>query len=206
MLNFKNSYNSISPFQQINFLNKEEIYQIASNLKSIPYLEGSTPAGEVCPISSTTIRKSSVKWIPFKEEWEWLYNKLSSQVNLVNSQLWRFNLKQSFESIQYTEYLEKDKGEYNWHIDTGEGPSSHRKISITIQLSDPDEYEGGELQLFTPNSFQNSDSLTSLPYISADKGLGNAVFFPSFIVHRVTPITKGIRRSLVLWVGDSHFK
>ena len=72
---------------------------------------------------------------------------------------------------------------------------SRRKISITVQLSDPSEYEGGDLQIKI-NAGQSD----------TPKGLGNVVIFPSYLLHRVTPVTKGLRRSLVLWITGPAFK
>jgi PKHD-type hydroxylase len=81
-------------------------------------------------------------------------------------------------------------------MDMGGGNSITRKISIVVQLSDPDEYEGGELQIQT-----GSES-----YISILKKKGAVTLFPSYMRHRVTPVTKGVRKSLVLWVGGSTFR
>jgi PKHD-type hydroxylase len=80
-------------------------------------------------------------------------------------------------------------------MDIGPGSISHRKVSITIQLSDPSEYEGGDLELWYGGSI-----------IQIPKNKGLTVLFPSFSMHRVTPITKGTRKSLVLWVGGEHYK
>jgi len=75
---------------------------------------------------------------------------------------------------------------------------SKRKVSMVVQLSDPSEYEGGELQYFKGGNPENSESIMKM------KGL--TVVFPSYMMHRVTPITKGVRKSLVLWLGGEHYK
>ena len=100
------------------------------------------------------------------------------------------------EQIQYTEYLAEDAGHYTWHQDIGPNDASLRKISITIQLSDAEEYEGGDLQIW-----KGGDSVDNCP-----RGAGVAVIFPSYMMHRVTTVSKGIRKSLVLWIGGSHYK
>jgi len=110
------------------------------------------------------------------------------------NQIWNFNIHSVIDSIQYTEYLEGG-GHYDWHIDIGPGSINHRKISITIQLSDVEEYEGGDFEIWTGGEFKK------LP-----KKQGTAILFPSFLMHRVTPITKGVRKSLVLWVGGDSYK
>jgi PKHD-type hydroxylase len=71
-----------------------------------------------------------------------------------------------------------------------------RKLSVTVQLSDPDEYDGGDLQFWTGGQYP----------ISGPRGKGNVVIFPSFLLHRVTPVTTGTRKSFVLWLGGGHYK
>jgi len=139
-------------------------------------------------------RKSNIKWLPFDSKWEWVIDKIMSQVTEANNAIWNFELKSIIDNIQYTEY-EGNGGHYDWHLDIGPGSISHRKISIVIQLSDPDDYVGGDLQIMTGSEY------TTIP-----RGKGNVVVFPSFLLHRVVPLTSGNRKSLVLWVGGDHYK
>ena len=139
-------------------------------------------------------RKSNIKWLPFDSKWEWVIDKIMSQVTEANNAIWNFELKSIIDNIQYTEY-EGNGGHYDWHLDIGPGSISHRKISITIQLSDPEEYVGGDLQIMTGSEH------TTVP-----RGKGTVVIFPSFLLHRVVPLTSGNRKSLVLWVGGDHYK
>jgi len=139
-------------------------------------------------------RKSNIKWLPFDSKWEWVIDKIMSQVTEANKTIWNFDLKSIIDNIQYTEY-EGNGGHYDWHLDIGPGSISHRKISITIQLSDPEEYVGGDLQIMTGSEY------TTVP-----RGKGTVVIFPSFLLHRVVPLTSGNRKSLVLWVGGGHYK
>ena len=143
------------------------------------------------------IRESLIKWlIPEAEKTEWIYEKLMMCVMEANNELWEFDINHFRDGIQYTEYHGDKEGHYDWHMDIGNGNSATRKISIVVQLSDPDDYEGGELQLQL-----GGDNLTSIL-----KKKGSVTLFPSYIRHRVTPVTKGVRKSLVLWVGGSTFK
>jgi PKHD-type hydroxylase len=139
-------------------------------------------------------RKSNIKWLPFDSKWEWVIDKIMSQVTEANNTIWNFELKSIIDNIQYTEY-EGNGGHYDWHLDIGPGSISHRKISIVIQLSDPNDYVGGDLQIMTGSEY------TTIP-----RGKGNVVIFPSFLLHRVVPLTSGNRKSLVLWVGGDHYK
>ncbi len=145
----------------------------------------SNPDGEV--------RKSQIKWLPINSKTNWIYDKIINMAIEANS-IWKFNLYSVIDSIQYTEYYEGG-GQYDWHVDIGPKHISHRKVSITIQLSDSNEYEGGELELWTGNG------CCTMP-----RGKGVSTFFPSFTMHRVTPVTKGTRKSLVLWIGGEHYK
>jgi PKHD-type hydroxylase len=111
-----------------------------------------------------------------------------------NNKIWKFNLHSVIDSIQYTVYYEGG-GHYDWHVDIGPGSISDRKISCSVQLSDPNKYEGGDLEVWSGGEFK-----------VIERRQGSAIFFPSFLMHRVTPITKGIRKSLVLWMGGGSYK
>lgn len=141
------------------------------------------------------VRKSKVSWLEQKEENIWLYDKVGYIVRVLNGQFFRFDLTGFAESFQYTTY-DGDGEHYDWHMDkhyiNGGVP---RKLSVIIQLSDPSEYEGGILELYTDNK-----------PIQMEKKKGLVVVFPSYILHRVTPVTSGTRRSLVIWTGGPAFR
>lgn len=149
------------------------------------------------------IRRSKITWIPKTDDNWWLYEALINMADEANEQMWNFNLYEAVEDIQYTEYHASENGHYDWHQDLGIGDlPSRRKVSITIQLSESDEYEGGELLICTgSNGNGELDNNIVCP-----RGKGVAVLFPSYMMHRVTPVTKGVRKSLVLWVGGEHFR
>lgn len=143
--------------------------------------------------TNDTYRKSSVKWCPQNDNWEWVYSKLHNMISEANQSMWKLDLTHMRERIQYTEYYEGG-GHYDWHMDCGIGIQNQRKVSVTVQLSHPDEYEGGNLEFNIGNR------------ISAPRAQGAAVIFPSFYLHRVTPVTKGTRKSFVLWVGGEPYR
>ena len=140
------------------------------------------------------VRKSDIRWVPRDEKYTWIYARIMELAMEANNAIWKFDLHTAPEMMQYAEYKD-DGGHFDWHPDLGPGDLSVRKVSITIQLSDSSEYEGGELQLLRGRFAE-----------TAAQGKGVAVLFPSYMLHRVTPVTKGIRRSLVLWLGGGHFK
>lgn len=178
-----------------NGFSKEELDVIYNGVSNLPF-EGASLLGNNDASSIKNIRSSSVKWIPKNEEWMWLYEKLMDMVMTANKELWDFNLISAPELIQYTEYYDVEGGHYTWHQDIGTGVGSHRKISITVQLSEPDEYEGGDLEMWKGGN----------SYSVAERGAGVVFIFPSYMMHRVTKVTKGTRRSFVLWVGGDHYR
>jgi len=171
---------------------KKELSKIYKDIDTLPFQEATTFSNK----SDTSVRSSSVKWIPQNDEWSWLYEKLINFAVIANEELWKFDLVSAPELIQYTEYYDVEGGHYDWHQDIGPNEGSLRKVSITVQLSEPDEYQGGDLEVWTGG---NSIS-------SAERGAGVVVVFPSYLMHRVTKVTKGTRRSFVLWVGGDHYK
>lgn len=139
------------------------------------------------------IRRSSISWVSSTQESVWLFDRLSILISTLNSKFYRFDLRGFGENIQLTNYDSRENGTYNWHIDRGGSNSSVRKMSAVLQLSEPGEYDGGELELLhtTPDP------------IRVEKKRGRLIIFPSYTIHRVTPVTKGTRQSLVVWLyGD----
>jgi len=107
--------------------------------------------------------------------------------------MWNFDIWGYQDLLQYTKYY-GNGGHYDWHADLGPG-ISNRKLSCVLQLSTPEEYEGGELQM------NPGGDIMSVP-----KGLGTICFFPSFLLHRVTPLTSGTRKSLVTWLCGANLR
>lgn len=129
-----------------------------------------------------------------------LYKRIRDEIKLQNDMFFRFELTGLYEDIQYLRYDEAKEdippGHYNWHIDTGGGYASRRKLTTIIQLTDPTEYEGADLEIFREGSM-------NLRYLQKK---GTMITFPSFTPHRVSGIITGTRRCLVLWVGGSPFR
>ena len=167
---------------------KEELNQIEDSVKFLPFEDATTASND------KKVRSSKIKWVPQDDQWWWLYEKMSNMAVEANNALWNFDLYTIPEQIQYTEYYATEKGHYDWHADIGPNILSKRKVSITVQLSEPDEYEGGDLELFRGGSMEG-------PFEAAPRQAGCVFIFPSYLMHRVTPVTKGTRKSLVIWVG-----
>jgi PKHD-type hydroxylase len=131
------------------------------------------------------------------QEIKWLEQKLINLINFVNDSFYRFDI-QYLETIQLTKYDESYKGFYTSHMDT-DSKLDHtcRKLSFIIQLSDLDEFEGGDFYYHNTNSTSQNPSFFKK---------GNAIFFPSCMLHEVKPVTKGTRYTLVGWVGGPRWK
>ncbi len=141
------------------------------------------------------IRQSQIKWLrSVHQESHWIFMKFAQMAAEANAQMWGFDLTGMLEDLQYTVYP-ADSGHYTWHMDIDRGRAAQRKISVTMQLSDPSEYEGGDLELFT-----------SSDVMRAPKEKGTVILFPSYFMHRVTPVTKGTRKSLVLWISGPPYR
>lgn len=173
----------------------EELVEIERLVADIDFVRAQTQA-EDNGLTETEYRKSNIKWLPLTEKYKWIYDKIGDMAYEANQNLYHFDLHSMPEQIQYTEYYDHEKGHYDWHMDIGYGNLSQRKISVTVQLSDGDEYEGGDLQLWPGGTYP----------LVAPRGKGNVVIFPSFMMHRVTPVTRGTRKSFVLWLGGGHYR
>lgn len=136
------------------------------------------------------IRDSKVCFLSPDTDTGWIFSKLQSVVASAN-QKYRFNLSGFREPLQVAEY--ESGGHYNWHLDIGADITSGRKLSVSVQLTDGDTYEGGGLEFLNINT-------PKLP-----RSIGSIVIFPSYLPHRVNPVTQGIRRSLVAWIHGSPF-
>lgn len=147
------------------------------------------------------IRISDISWVFPESDTLFIYKKVSEIVAEINSRFFHFNLTGMYEAFQLSTYSadsndQGGNGHYDWHNDFSPLERTiPRKLSMSLLLSDPDEFEGGELQIKP-----DSDNAISL-----EQKKGRAWFFPSYTLHRVAPVTKGVRRSLVLWVGGPQF-
>ena len=141
----------------------------------------------------TKKRTTTISWIPF-DEMRPMYEDLNNFIQKANRNHFGFEDIQITEQAQFTEYPEG--GFYDWHIDTDVNMQHEppvRKISMTLLLSPENQFEGGDLELMSPGK---KTKLTQ----------GNAITFASFLNHRVTPVTQGVRQSLVMWFGGTPFK
>lgn len=166
------------------------VYSEASKKEEIEALVGDDK-------KSLDIRSSKISWITPSDENAKLYQTLVGAVNHLNDKFFRYNLSY-IEDLQFTAYSAKDKGHYNWHTDSAALRSpinDHRKLGFSILLNDPSEFEGGDFYV------KNSKDDMKVPELKK----GAMILFPSFLLHKVSPVTKGTRNSLVGWVRGPNF-
>jgi PKHD-type hydroxylase len=126
----------------------------------------------------------------------WLFPRLEQLVQQLNSQYYKYDLYPDLrERLQYTVYESAAGGHYDWHVDHGANMPDARKLSLSLQLSEPSDYEGCDLE------FQFGDGVVSGP-----RARGTLIAFSSYALHRVSPITAGVRKSLVVWVSGPEFR
>ena len=144
-------------------------------------------------VLDTKTRTSHISWIPFKKMND-MYKDIEKIMKQTNGNHFGFDGMQITEMAQYTEYPEG--GFYEWHVDNDVNCQHEppvRKISMTCLLSPESEFEGGDLELVSEGQH-------------AKLKQGHAIFFASFIRHRVVPVIRGNRKSLVMWFGGPPFK
>ena len=142
----------------------------------------------------TKMRVTTISWIPFKALPD-MYRIIERTMKQVNGNHFGYEGMQITETAQFTEYPKG--GFYDWHMDadvSGINEPPVRKISMTILLSNPSEFEGGDLEFMSEGN--------KPPQLIQ----GQAIFFCSLLRHRVAKVKKGIRRSLVMWFGGTPFK
>ena len=153
-------------------------------------------AGLVGGTSAPQIRRAKLAWLDDIPDAAWVLKAMIACVAAANRDTFNFDLTDFGESPQVARYTAAGADHFDWHADIGAGVwAAKRKLTIVVQLSDPAEYEGGTLQL-RPDS----------NVIDAATPRGTATIFPSFVLHRVTPVTMGTRWSLTLWAHGPAFR
>jgi PKHD-type hydroxylase len=173
------------------FLTDEECNNVELLTQNIPNVDGNID-GKVY----LKIRSSEIKWIWFSESSEWLFERLDSVLTYVNENFYNFNLF-GYDFIQYSNYDAKKDGHYDVHADmlyesTNLDNALTRKLSACILLND--NFKGGDFELY----FSSNAKIVEL-------SKGSLIVFPSWVLHKVAPVTEGSRNSLVVWVLGPKF-
>jgi PKHD-type hydroxylase len=142
------------------------------------------------------VRDSKISWLYPVDGMDWVFRRVTDITINLNERFFKFDLFGINEGFQFTNY-EAPSGKYGKHVDRAINMPV-RKLSISIQLTDPEEYEGGELNLYAGGEDKECETM--------DKTQGTLIMFPSYVLHEVMPVTKGTRNSLVTWVTGKQFK
>jgi predicted 2-oxoglutarate/Fe(II)-dependent dioxygenase YbiX len=140
-----------------------------------------------------TVRRSKVHWLD-RSRFAHIYSKLWESVCETNDAHYGFQLERFAAPLQLARYDAADAGFYGWHMDYGP-QNKGRKISVSVQLSEDTDYEGGSLELFFGQQ-----------RLAAPRRRGCVIAFPSFVMHRVTPVVRGTRYSVVGWATGSDWQ
>ena len=148
--------------------------------------------------STENIRSTLVAWVERNAETDRVYRRMEEAVLALNARFFRFDLS-GLAKFQYALYGGPEGGHFDWHKDYGRDPSDParepRKLTLSLQLSDPSDYEGCELQVRGGNRID-----------TAPKARGTVIAFPANVLHQVTPIRAGTRRALVVWAVGPEFR
>ena len=133
---------------------------------------------------------------------KWLYDLLFPLVLKANQETFHFDIDIVTDPIHYVIYpaptgpQSNDGGHLDWHMDTGAHAVNKRKLAMTVQLSDPKDYDGGDFEIWFGGKKP----------ILVPREKGDVIIFPAFCMHRVKPTTRGERRCLVFWTGGRPFR
>jgi PKHD-type hydroxylase len=167
--------------------------EIIATASLLPEQEARTGVG-----LDRTIRRSEIRWIEdHHEDFSEIKAFMVRKFDEANANAFGVDAN-FFRNIQFTKYDSANIGHYDWHEDVFWHSDSpyHRKLSMVVQLSNSDDYEGGDLELQWHEPPASRDLRTR----------GTIIVFPSFLKHRVTPVTKGIRHSMVSWMEGPKWR
>lgn len=158
--------------------------------------------GDDGPRGDGQVRAAEIAWMAPDPELAWVLDRLGELIDDAN-QVYGFDLSGFDEDLQFTSYRTPGAF-YTWHQDGLDAGVAMRKLSIVVQLSDPAEYDGADLELFQVVEDHDEAELAELS--AASRAQGTAIVFPAFEYHRVTPLVRGVRHSLVCWVSGPPFR
>ena len=149
------------------------------------------------PTQNLKVRDVDQYMVHLNDDTKWIYNKIMFATGMANHEHFQYNISGIVHELQLLHYRSDDgNGHYDWHCDIGEGTAACRKISMSIMLTPEDKYKGGDLEINDHGTLK--------------KGVreqGSINMFPSYLPHRVTPVTEGERWVLVVWInGSDRFK
>ncbi len=181
------------------------------DVHSMPYAFSAAECGRIVAAQATSaakdallvgqnqdhnLRKAELVWIDDVAGMGWVMERLIEVVRRSNTHTFDFDLREFAESPQVATYKASDSGHFAWHSDIGNGPAAgKRKLTLVLQLSESSSYEGGDLEI-----------MPSAQVVAASRAQGSVSIFPSFSLHQVTPVVRGVRHSLTVWAHGPAFR
>ena len=191
----KADFNNFYYFPQV--FSNEEISNLDQLVtQNYKFQKGQVGNIELDTLDSTVYNNRDIAYLPPDNNTKGLYEKLEKLVIQANEELFNFSITQVTDLIHYVIYPENG-GHLDWHMDIGKFQVNRRKLALTVQLSDPSEYDGGEFEIW----FGGKEKFITVP-----RQKGDVIIFPTFLMHRIKPITRGQRKALVFWTGGEPFK
>lgn len=167
---------------------------LLAEIEALPLVEGEV----VNPVEEGDWRRSRIAFLPPDH---WIGEALRQAAGVANEAgNWNYDLTR-VESVQASVYGEG--GHYGWHADAHAHEDGVRKLSVVLQLDDGGSYEGGDLRFRRFGAYDEDEMEPMAPEM---RQRGSIVVFPSYQVHRVTPVTAGVRRSISLWLVGPRFR
>jgi PKHD-type hydroxylase len=182
----------LEPLQLINLFSSDECQRIVALARAGKFHD----AALIGSRQADAVRLAQTSWLNEEGAAEWIFSRLLEAFAKSNREHFDFKLDQFSERMQVAWYDAKSNAFFDWHSDVGMSAlSNRRKLTMVVQLSEADNYLGGELET-------NSDGHIR----AASRCIGSALVLPSFVLHRVRPVTCGNRYSLTLWSHGPAFR
>ena len=181
----------------LSYFDKDTCKKILTDAATLPVQNAKMGVGGES--EDNIYRRSKIRFINKQDKkFEWLFDSLFKAAVQANNDYFNFHISK-LDYIQLAEYDAAYKGEYKEHHDVfwmNDDPNFHRKLSCVVQLSDPHDYDGGDLEI----------TEARIPLDHGARNQGTAVFFPSMLRHKANPVTRGVRYSLAAWFDGPKWR
>jgi PKHD-type hydroxylase len=174
-----------TPQVMLEVFSPEECRRIVERCESQPLHQGQVAQ------ERENYRRANAAWISPDGDTRWIYERIAAMVAKLN-RWYRYDLYGFLEPLHFVRY--DPGGKFDWHLDAGGDRTCTRKLSVSVQLSSPDDYGGGGLEFCPQGELHRS------------RYHGSAIVFPSVLAHRVTPVERGVRRAIVAWIHGPSFR
>ena len=182
----------LEPLEIAGVLSPDECHQVIADAVTCK----SDAAALVGGVKELATRRAQIYWLNQEADSSWIFDRMLKTIAEANRRHFGFQIEEFAEQMQVSQYSADHSGFFDWHVDVGDGRfAARRKLTMVVQLSDDNAYEGGRLE-------SNSDGLVR----TASRQIGTTLILPSFVLHRVSPVLNGERFSLTLWSHGPAFR